>query len=596
MPLALILLAVLPFWPSLAGDFIEDDRPIIRDRAELRDPSAIPSLFAQTYWPRDLPGGLYRPLTMTSYALDRVAWGADATGAPSRVGIHASNLILNALAVLLLFGILRERCGGRLSAFVAAALFAVHPVHAEAVSHMVGRADLLMTVFFLAAFGLHSRGGVARFAAAGLYALACLSKEMAVVLPGVLLARAWLDRGEERANAFLRRQAFELAPQALALALFLALRGVALGAAANPPVAFAFWAAPQYLAFQDPARFEVGLTMIHALGEILRLLLVPFPLSADYSGFPHAKGLTTAVAFSAALIAVLVFAAARAVRRGRREPLFWLLFFALTWLPVSNLLFPSGVVLAERTLYLPSVALAGLVALAVERAAAWDRRSLVLPVAAIGVFAALSNARAGVWRDSRTLFEETVAHGRHSGHIAKTGLVSELILELGGEPDPKTLLRALALARASLDERPTTGNLRQVAKLEEVSGELDSALERRISLYHFVPSDLENREALLRVLDRLVARRAAAGDTYQVLSLTGTGFLVAQRSGDPQLLAAWSPRLDRAYQGYIDEAVASGDPDEARRRVESLARTFPNHPLLERYRELRSVTPPRAGD
>jgi hypothetical protein len=242
------------------------------------------------------------------------------------------------------------------------------------------------------------------------------------------------------------------------------------------------------------------------------------------------------------------------------------------------------------------VALAGLVALAVERAAAWDRRSLVLPVAAIGVFAALSNARAGVWRDSRTLFEETVAHGRHSGHIAKTGLVSELILELGGEPDPKTLLRALALARASLDERPTTGNLRQVAKLEEVSGELDSALERRISLYHFVPSDLENREALLRVLDRLVARREAAGDIYQVLSLTGTGFLVAQRSGDPQLLAAWSPRLDRAYQGYIDEAVASGDPDEARRRVESLARTFPNHPLLERYRELRSVTPPRAGD
>ena len=171
----------------------------------------------------------------------------------------------------------------------------------------------------------------------------------------------------------------------------------------------------------------------------------------------------------------------------------------------------------------------------------------------------------------------------------------ELIVELGRESDPETLSRALALARASLEERPTASNLRQVAMLEEASGELDSALERRISLHHFVPSDLENREALLRVLDRLVAQRAAANDTYQVLSLTGTGFLVAERSGDPQLLAAWSPRLDRAYRDYIDEAIASGDPDEARRRVESLAGTFPNHPLLERYRELRHSTPPRAG-
>lgn len=596
MPLLLVLLAVLPFWPSLAGDFIEDDRPIIRDRAELRDPSAIPSLFAQTYWPKELPGGLYRPLTMTSYALDRVFWGADATGAPSRVGIHASNLILNALAVLLLFGILRARCGDQVSAFLAAALFAAHPVHVEAVSHMVGRADLLMTVFFLAAFALHPRGAVARGAAAGLYALACLSKEMAVVLPGILLARAWLDRGDERAGAFLRRQAVELVPQALALALVLALRGAALGASANPPVAFVLWAAPQYLAFQDPAPFEVGLTMTHALGEILRLLAVPFPLSADYSGFPHAKGLTLAVALWAALIAALVFAAARAARRGRREPLFWLLFFALSWLPVSNLLFPSGVVLAERTLYLPSAALAGLAALALARARAWGRRSLVLPAMAIAVFAALATARAAVWRDPRTLFEETVAHGRFSGHIAKTGLVSELILELSNEPDPQTLARALALARASLEERPTGSNLRQAAWLEEASGELDSALERRIAFYHFDPSDLENRTALLRVLDRLVARHAAAGDTYQVLSLTGTGFLVAQRSGDPRLLEDWGARLDRAYQGYIDEAAASGDQDEARRRVESLARTFPNHPLLEHYRELRGATPPRAGD
>lgn len=582
--LALIALALLPFWPSLSGDFIEDDLPIIRDRVELREPSRIPDLFLEPYWPKHMPGGLYRPLTMTTYALDRVLWGADESGAPSRVGVHATNLVLNALAALLVFALLRGRSRQPVAAFLGAALFAVHPVHVEAVSHMVGRADLLMTVLFLAAFLLHSRGPAARVCAAGLYLLACLCKEMAVVLPAVLLARAWLERSDARASAFLPRQAVELAPMAVALALFLGLRGVVLGAASSPPVGFVLYAKPQYLAFQDPVPFEVGLTMLHALGEIARLLLAPLSLSADYSGFPHATSPTLSVALSAALVVAALFAALVALRRGAREPLFWLLFFALTWLPVSNLLFASGVVLAERTLYLPSLAVAGLAAAGLQALLARDRRWLVLPVVAIAGFAALSTSRASVWRDSRTLYEETVAHGRHSGHIAKTGLVAELMRELEARPDPRTLERALELARASLEERPTATNLRQVGALEERAGALESALERRSALYHFVPADPENRDALLRLVDRLIATREAEGDLFQALRLTGTGYLVAQRSGEAPLVAIWQPRLERAYQRYIDEAVAAGDTAEVRRRVELFERTFPQHPLLERYR------------
>ncbi len=581
MPLALILLAVLPFLPSVAGDFIEDDRTIIRDRIELRDPSNIPALFAQTYWPRELPGGLYRPLTMASYAIDRVVFGVDATGAPSRVGVHVGNLILNAIAVLLLFGILRVRSGDSFAAFLGAALFAVHPVHVEAVSHMVGRADLLMTVFFLAAFALHSRGAGARWAASGLYLLACFCKESAVVLPGVLFVGAWLGRSDVSALSFARRQAVELAPQALALALFIALRGIALGASSNPPVAFALHAPLQYLAFPDPAPFEIGLTMTHALGEILRLLVAPLSLSADYSGFPHATRLTPEVARSAGLIGVVMLAACLAWRGGRRDPLFWLAFFALAWLPTSNLFFASGIVMAERVLYLPSVALAGLATAGLAPMLARDRRWLALPLLAIAAFTALSGTRAAVWTDARTLHENSVAHGRYSGHIAKTGLVTELLRELGEKPDAPMLERALALSRAALDERPTTTSLRQVAALEEASGELDSALDRRTSFYLFDPTDLENRDALLRVLDRLIARHQA--DLYEVLSFTGTGYLVAQGSEEGPLLNEWRGRLDRAYERYIEEAIASGDADETRRRVELLAGTFPQHPLLERY-------------
>jgi len=586
---ALVLLAALPFAASLNGDFIEDDRPIVRDRVELRALASIPALFAQTYWPRDSPGGLYRPLTMASYALDRAVWGADVSGAPSRLGVHATNLILNAVACLLVFALLRERSASALAAWSGAALFAVHPLHVEAVSHMVGRADLLMTALFLAAFLLHGRGPGARLGAAALYLSACLSKEMAVVLPGLLLTQAWLERGAESVGAFALRQARELAPCAVALAVFIALRGAALGAAASPPAPFVWAAPPQYLAFEQPAPGEVSLTMIHAAGEILLLLVAPFRLSADYSGFPHATSPTLAVVASGASIAAVVAAAAIAARRGWREPAFWLVWLGLTWLPVSNLLFASGIVLAERTLYLPSVALSGVVASALARALERDRRWLALPLAAIALFAALSASRAPLWRDARTLDEATVSGGRYSGHIAKSGLVAELIRELERRQDPAqdpaTRERALALARASLEERPTATNLRQVALLEEASGELDAALEHRAALYHFAPADLDNRDALLRLLDAAIARSESAGDTARALQLSGNGYVVAHQSGDPRLLEDWQSRIDRAYQRYIDEAVASGDRAEVRRRLESLEQVFPQHPLLQRYRD-----------
>ncbi|HTO72126.1 MAG TPA: hypothetical protein VMR31_19865 [Myxococcota bacterium] len=561
--------------------------PIIRDRAELAHVDRVPQLFLETYWPRETPGGLYRPLTLASYALDWAVWGSDPAGGPRRLGVHVGNLALNAVASLLVFALLRARSAAELAAFCGAALFAVHPVHVEAVSHMVGRADLLMTAFFLAACWLHPRGPRARVAAAGTALLACLSKEMAVVLPGVLFADAWLARApRESPSAFARRQARELAPCTAALAVFLTLRGVALGASLDPPVPFAWWGPPQYLAFQQPATGEVALTMTHALGEILRLLFAPFALSADYSGFPHATSLTLPVALSALALAAAIAAVVFAARRGATEPAFWALWLGLTWLPVSNLLFPSGVLLAERTLFLPSVALAGWAAWALAPLLARDRRALALPLAATAGLAALTAARAPLWRDPRTLFEATVAHGRYSGPIAKSGLVADMIGELDRNPDDRALReRALALARASLDERATATNLSQVALLEEESGMLESALQRRGALYQILPSDEENRDALFRLLGALVARREDAGDTAQALGLTGMAYLVAQQSGDAERLAEWRPRLEHAFQRWVEEAVAAGDREEVHRRLESLAKVFPQHPLLERYRD-----------
>jgi hypothetical protein len=68
----LILTATLPFITSLDGGFIEDDRVLIQHNEEIRDWRNIPNLFSQTYWHNTAKGGLYRPLTIASFALDKV--------------------------------------------------------------------------------------------------------------------------------------------------------------------------------------------------------------------------------------------------------------------------------------------------------------------------------------------------------------------------------------------------------------------------------------------------------------------------------------------------------------------------------------------
>jgi hypothetical protein len=107
------------------------------------------------------------------------------------------------------------------------------------------------------------------------------------------------------------------------------------------------------------------------------------------------------------VLGVLVALRGAGRRRGNREPLAWMLGLRVDVLPVSNLLVVSGIVMAERALYLPLLALSGLAAAAVPWLLARHRALAVVPLAALGLCAARSAARAPVWSDPETLFEET---------------------------------------------------------------------------------------------------------------------------------------------------------------------------------------------
>lgn len=557
--LLLFLLAVLPGLPGLNGDFIGDDRIIILNNPALRDPGHLPRLFGETYWGDAVRAGLYRPITLASYLLDRLAWGPGPGGAPKAAGVHLGNLLWNGAAALLLFAWLRRRWRSTQAPFWAAALFAVHPAHTEAVIHMVGRADVLMTAACLAAFLLVERGGrVGRPVAALAFLAALLAKEMAAALPLLLLLDTWVRRGERPWRAAWRERAPDLALWLCALLAYLLLRGHALGAAETPPRAFVLYVPGQYLAFQDPRPGEVFWTMIHAFGEYLRLLVFPLRLSADYSGFPHSAGPDGAVLLSLLALAAVGGAVAAAALRGRREPTWWLGWALLAFAPASNILAMTGIIMAERVLYLPSVAVAAaggaaLAALSTRfRAGALAAGALLVGLGALG-----TALRAPVWSDARRLNEVTLATSPFAGHLTTAGVALELLREDDRRHDPALLERALPLARASVRARANLTNVQYLAEILLRLQQYEESLTWWQTLLRFSPDDAPIRGQVLEILARLADDAESRGDRAGALRHTHEGFETAVIPADR---AAWQVRLNRLLPRLTPESGSGGPP------------------------------------
>jgi hypothetical protein len=252
---------------------------------------------------------------------------------------HATNAILHAVNTVLLWGLVAQKLApGR--AWLAAALFAVHPIHPESVAWVAGRIDVLALTFMLLALRLLR---AAPWAAALAFLAAALSKETAILLPLVVLPVDAVLRAGARGTA-MRARLVRAAPLAATLAAYAILRLAAL------PRAGVEWTSDHLAA---PSALGV-------LGTYVRLLVLPFPL-----GFQRAIEIDGTLLRPEFLpgYALLVGAAVLFVRRPEaRPPLLWIFVFLL---PVSGL-FPVPLCepgvwhFGERFLYIPSAGLAAL--------------------------------------------------------------------------------------------------------------------------------------------------------------------------------------------------------------------------------------------
>jgi len=380
-PLIVLLAAFWAHGPALDGGLVYDDEPYLTEN------SAVSGEASPWTSPLGDPRqGLWRPITVLS---QRLEW----KGSADVRGLHRTNILLHALASLLVLLLARRLDLDQRASVVAALLFAVHPVHAESVAWITGRAELLATLFVLVAWCAHlGEGRRSAILSMVALALAGLSKENALAAPALFLVG-------------------DLARQRLRLG-----RLAALGAACVGLFLARLSVLPSLLPMEGPftdvplaGRAVVALNI---LGRAVGLLAWPAPLRIEYQRQEFLLFQLGPALAAAVLIGLIVWCWPR-----WRSLALGLVAVPIAMIPVLNLV-PIGESFAERFLYLPSVGFCLAAGAALSALASREQRSgrglgpsLAILLVAVGLALPTTRAATKVFHDDLSLW-------RHAARVA----------------------------------------------------------------------------------------------------------------------------------------------------------------------------------
>jgi tetratricopeptide (TPR) repeat protein len=420
--------------------------------------------------------GQWHPLTTLSLMLDASLFGLD-----HPQGFHLDNLLLHALAAVLLFFAVRAMTGAVWRSVLVAAVFAVHPLRAESVAWIAERKDVLSGVFLAAtlwAYAAYARRpfSLGRYAVLWVsFALGLLAKPMLVTLPAVLLLLdVWpLQRLDLKGGPIaIWRQACPLIIEKLPLlALSLAAAIVALRVMGET-----------YIKPIPPLHVADRLAYIPSSYLFyLSKLVWPVGLAAHYPYSLH--GPSTGQWLVA--LGLLLGLTTLALSQHERRPFItvgWL-WFLVTLLPVVGFFYSGIQIRADRYTYVSQI---GPAWAAVWWASAWLearktslRARIAMAVVTVTVLATLCWRQTGHWRNDATLWNHVVAATKENFYAqSKLGGV------LNNQHDPAGAEKAYHEAlRIYPDGVEALNNL---AHLLEARGEIDEAIalqRRAIALF-----------------------------------------------------------------------------------------------------------------
>lgn len=470
---------------TLGHDYALDDAIVITENViTQRGPAGWGELFGNDtfygfFQDRDklnlVSGGRYRPLSLAFF-------GLEAALSEGPFVHHLFNLLWYGGVVVLLFGWLtvvrRQRGVAAISdwfPFLAALLFAAHPIHTEVVANIKGRDEIMALAGCLAAAWLTWRAvekdnfGLAA-AAAACFFLGLLSKETAITFLAVLPLSLLLLR------KFDWNQLTYLLPTLAAAVVFLIIRASVLDGGGGGEIRelmnnpFLKLEGGRWVDFTYGER---AATVLYGLGKYLQLLFFPLELSHDY--YPRAFGIPgwgdwPVWLGALANLGLLVFG----FLSWRKRP--WVSLGILTYFAtlsiVSNVFFPVGTLVSERFLFFPSVGLVLALGYFDWRSSKPDgkakttkargKTSVYILLAVTVLFSLKTISRNAVWKNNYTLFTTDVAHQPGSAKLQNAAAGSKLdrVLRLPTDqhelPDQQKLLtESVGHADRALSVHPT---------------------------------------------------------------------------------------------------------------------------------------------
>ncbi|MFA7625907.1 MAG: glycosyltransferase family 39 protein [Candidatus Kapaibacterium sp.] len=431
--LILFVISFLLYINTVSFDYALDDYMIIKDNNYTKSgltgigkiiSSDMFSGFIENY-KADLAGGRYRPLSQVLFAIEYEFFG-ESPG----VG-HFVNVLLYSFTPFMIFLLLnslfkqdtRNIKFTESVAFISALVFAVHPIHTEAVANIKGRDEIMSLLLALTSFYYFIKYNDFEqkkylFISLLTFFAALLSKENAITYLAVLPLALIMFRKETITPAIKKT-----IPIILTAILFIIIRQLIVGGAK-------VLTTPELMnePFLNMNFMEKYGTVMLTLIMYLKLLLIPYPLTYDY--YPYHIEKTDLFSFlpllSIAIHLLLIFVA---VKKYKSNPIvsFAIFYYFITLSIVSNLFFTIGSFMNERFVYMPSLAFALIAAYFVTKLPSKLKlnQNFIsgLLLVLVGVYSFLTVTRNPAWQDNFTLMTTDVKTSTNSafGNYAAGG-------------------------------------------------------------------------------------------------------------------------------------------------------------------------------
>jgi len=485
------VLALLTSINTLRNQFASDDLEQVLNNSFIKHFSNLPAAFSKSVWSfaaSDIiftADQYFRPIFNSLFTINYALFGT------SPFGWHLVNVLIHGAVTLLVFLVSERITGRQLIAVVTAALFAVHPVHAEPVAWVSGVTDPLMALFLLPAFYFYLRfranGRWYLVAGAlGFYFFALLCKEPAIALPLVV---AYCELFHFEAKAPFSQRLIQASKGVcffmVPTAIYFLMRLNALGFGT-------IGAQPRYPLL--PALLTIPLAIVKYLG------LMFIPVGYSYQHYTEFVQTIWSISFLAPFALLLAIAGGVALVRSR------LLTFAAVWFivmlaPALATLqsFEPAYLVQERYLYLPSMGICMALALGIEWVGKRDWFGSRQPILAAALTVVLLLIWSAVYIRQNRTWDNTISVYRNSVAVAPLSATAHALLSRtyydAGRPREA---EAEARTALDLDSKCATAYM-NLSYFTKQSGRLDKACEYLESALTAVPENAMTRNDLATI-------------------------------------------------------------------------------------------------